>query len=118
MVEYKMGRCHCGAIKFRVKLENGIGELRRCNCSICRRKGAVMGSVKTDQFELLEGQNSLTEYRWSSNVAQHFFCNTCGIYTHHKRKSCPDEYAFNVGCIDDIQPFEESNIVRLDGASI
>ena len=37
------GSCHCGVIKFLVNIS--LKDLRRCNCSICSRKGFVMGSA-------------------------------------------------------------------------
>ncbi len=40
-----VGKCHCGAVVFEVDLDNGLGDLRRCNCSLCRRKGAIMAGV-------------------------------------------------------------------------
>ncbi|MBB5518959.1 hypothetical protein FHS62_001776 [Amphiplicatus metriothermophilus] len=31
-------RCHCGAVELALKLPNGLVDLRRCNCSMCRRR--------------------------------------------------------------------------------
>ena len=39
-------------------------------------------------------------------IAEHFFCKNCGIYTHHNRKSDPTGAAINIGCIDEINPFD------------
>ena len=30
------------------------------------------------------------------------FCKSCGIYTHHIRRSDPSLYCVNIGCFDDI----------------
>jgi hypothetical protein len=44
-MEIKTGSCHCGAVEFQVKLKNGLEKIRRCNCSLCRRKGAIVASL-------------------------------------------------------------------------
>lgn len=28
----------------------------------------------------------------------------CGIYTHHRRRSNPHEYGYNVGCLEGVNP--------------
>jgi len=38
------GSCHCGAIRFSFTGPDTIDRGLRCNCSICRRKGALMSS--------------------------------------------------------------------------
>ena len=35
--------CHCGTVRFRVKLTDGFNSARRCTCSYCRMRGAVAG---------------------------------------------------------------------------
>ena len=110
--------CHCGAVVFEVDLDKAIHELRRCNCSLCRKKGALMFSVKLDQLTVKQGEEKLSLYQWNSKVAKHYFCSVCGIYTHHQRKKAPDEYAFNVACLDDQSILEGLDIITLDGATI
>ena len=48
------------------------------------------------------GRELLCEYRFNTNVAIHYFCSTCGVYTFHKMRKLPDHYAVNVGCIEGI----------------
>ena len=40
MAEYK-GSCHCGAVSFQFQCPT-IDKAVRCNCSLCKRKGALM----------------------------------------------------------------------------
>jgi hypothetical protein len=40
------GACNCGAVTFEVTLPNGLKDQRRCDCSICGRRGAIVGSVE------------------------------------------------------------------------
>ena len=44
------GKCHCGKIEFELMCH--LKDLKRCNCSHCRRKGFVMTTVKLDEFKL------------------------------------------------------------------
>lgn len=117
MVEAKTASCHCGTVKFTIQLDNGIGELRRCTCSLCRKKGAVMASVPLENLNITAGEDALTLYQWNTNIAKHYFCSICGIYTHHQRRAKPDEFAFNVGCLDGADVTENTGVVLVDGAS-
>ncbi len=117
MTEEKTGRCHCGSVKFKVTLRNGLENVRRCNCSLCRRKGALMASVPLADLKITEGMEKLSLYQWNTNTAKHYFCRVCGIYTHHQRRSVPTEYGFNIACIDDVDPFIFIDVPVGDGAS-
>ena len=37
--------CHCGAVEIELDLPDGLVEIRRCDCSMCRRRGAIAASV-------------------------------------------------------------------------
>lgn len=102
--------CHCGAVELEVKFDNGLENIRHCNCSLCRRKGAVMAAVPLDNLKVIKGKDNLTCYQWGTRVAEHYFCKTCGIYTHHKRRSNPNQYGINIACIEGVDPFSYENI--------
>lgn len=116
-METKKGSCHCGAVEFEVDLENGFGELRRCNCSLCRRKGAIIASVPLNRLRVTKGADMLTLYQWNTMTAKHYFCRVCGIYTHHQRRSNPNLFGFNLACIEDVDPFSLGDVEVSDGAS-
>jgi len=107
--------CHCGAVVLELVLPNGIEDPRRCDCSICRRKCAVVASVPISGLRVIEGEECLREYRFNTNQARHFFCSICGIYTHHQRRSNPEQYGYNVGCLERINPFEIESVQVNDG---
>lgn len=65
------GSCHCGAVRFAIRTD--FAELTTCDCSICRRKNALMVKVHESAFELLGGEDNLTEYRFHTRTARHFF---------------------------------------------
>ena len=110
----KILKCHCGLIEAQINIKN-FEKILRCNCSICKRKGAIMSLVKNENFKLVKGSQFLKLYQYNTNVAEHFFCTICGIYTHHHPRSNPSMTGFNLGCIDEIDTFELENINILDG---
>lgn len=101
MPTYK-GACHCGAVRFEIDAE--IKALTVCDCSLCRKKNAVMAQVHESAFRLLTAPETVTEYRWNTMTARHFFCPVCGIYTFHKQRSYPEHYGVNVFCLDGLDP--------------
>lgn len=96
------GSCHCGAIRFAVT--TGFPELTTCDCSICRRRNALMVKVHESMFELLSGKESLTEYQFHTRTARHYFCSKCGIYPFHRKRVTPDYYGINVHCLEGFDP--------------
>ena len=93
------GSCHCGAVRFRVEAE--IAELTRCDCSLCRRRGALMAKVHESGLTIEAGEDQLTLYQWNTGVARHWFCRRCGIYPFHRKRAQPDSLGVNVGCLED-----------------
>ena len=92
------GGCHCGRVRFEV-----IVEERRaidCNCSICAKKGILHLIVPATRFRLLAGADALSTYSFGTHVAQHHFCQTCGIHPFYRPRSHPGAYDVNVRCLD------------------
>jgi hypothetical protein len=110
------GSCHCGAVRFTVTLTEGFASARRCTCSICRMRGAVAVTSTPDAFRITEGEDKLATYRFNSMSAEHHFCVACGIYTHHKRRSNPNQLGVNVACLEGVSPFDFREIVVFDGS--
>ncbi|WP_395623927.1 GFA family protein [Sphingomonas daechungensis] len=109
------GSCHCGAVRFTAELPLGLSSARRCTCSICRMRGAVAVTSTPQGFHLLQGEEQLGTYRFNTRSAEHHFCTVCGIYTHHKRRSNPDQFGVNVACLEGLSPFDFREIVVFDG---
>lgn len=109
--------CHCGAVELEIDLPDGIVDPRRCNCSMCRRKGAVMASATLDAIRIVKGEDVLRLYQFNTNTARHYFCSNCGIYTHHQRRSDPNEYGFNVGCLEGVDPYDIPDVPTGDGVN-
>lgn len=111
------GACHCGRVRLRVRLTDGLRTARRCNCSYCRMRGAVAVSAELDGVEVLSGSDVLSLYTFNTGAAKHFFCSKCGIYTHHQRRSNPHQYGVNVACLKGLSPFDFEDVVVYDGVN-
>ena len=96
-------RCHCGKVEAEIKLPDNLNldKVLKCNCSICKRRGATMSMVENEDFKIVKGEDKLKLYQFHTKVAKHYFCSICGIYTHHNPRSNPGMTGFNVGCIDE-----------------
>ena len=94
------GSCHCGAVTFEVATT--LLPAGRCNCSLCRRKGAVMAVARPEDFRLLSGEDVLTRYQFNTRIANHYFCKICGIYTFHYPRMRQDIIRVNVGSLEGV----------------
>jgi hypothetical protein len=101
----------------RFEIDTEITELTTCDCSLCVKKNALMTKVHESRFTLRAGGDALAEYRWNTNVARHFFCSRCGVYTFHRKRAQPDHYGVNVFCLDGFDPGAVP-IRRTDGAAM
>lgn len=109
------GSCHCGAVKFEVRNQEQPEKLARCNCSLCRRRGAIMATALVDDLVITEGEDKLSLYQWNTRIARHYFCSLCGIYTHHHRRRFPEQCGYNVACIEGIDMENLGDITFIDG---
>jgi len=116
MTKHKL-TCHCGVVELRVKLADGLNTARRCDCSFCRRRGAVSVTALLDDVEIVKGEDKLTLYTWGTHTAKHYFCSVCGIYTHHQRRSNPDEYGVNAAAIEGVNPRDLGEVPWSDGVN-
>ncbi len=111
------GACHCGAVRFHVRLTERLNRPRRCDCTYCRMRGAVAVSAELSGIDIVSGADALTLYQFNTKTAKHYFCRHCGIHTHHQRRSNPNQYSVNVACLDGISPFDFNEVPVYDGVS-
>ena len=109
------GACHCGAVRFHVRLTEGLRSARRCTCSFCRMRGAVAVTADVGGLDILAGEEALHVYQFNTDTAKHHFCATCGIYTHHQRRSNPNEYGVNVACLEAVSPLDFPEVTVNEG---
>ena len=100
------GRCHCGTIAFEFGMEP-IDQGMRCNCSICRRTSVVWSGqvVAPEFFRIRSGSEHLSEYRFGTRTAVHWFCQRCGVTPFVSTRLNPGHFRINLGCVDDLDPF-------------
>ena len=110
-------RCHCGAVEIAARLVDGLNTIRRCDCSYCRRRQAAPVSAFSEDLRVIRGADRLTLYQWGSMTAEHYFCATCGIYTHHRRRSNPNEFGINAACIEGVDIRALEPVPWLDGVT-
>ena len=111
------GGCQCGAVRYRaagVDVDNTIA----CNCSRCGRLGLNLAFVPAEAFELLSGEDSLTEYQFNMHVIHHVFCKVCGVqsFARGERPDGAEMIAINARCLDGIDA-NELQPKKYDGRS-
>ena len=88
-----------------------LDHVRVCDCSICRRRGALIHRVPETALRILTPLADLTRYQWHTFTAADYFCPTCGILPFRRpRTRTNDEirdgmppftgWAVNVRCLD------------------
>lgn len=78
-------------------------------------RGAVAVSASLQDIEFTAGEELLTLYQFNTMQAKHYFCSKCGIYTHHQRRSNPDQYGVNAACLEGFSPFDFAEVPVNEG---
>lgn len=74
-----------------------------------------MATAALAELTVTAGEELLGLYQWNTKVAKHYFCSRCGIYTHHQRRMNPNEYGFNVACIEGVDVSDLEGVEFTDG---
>jgi len=109
--------CHCQRVEIELTLHGKLIDPRRCDCSMCKRRGAIVASVALQDLKVIQGEEFIKLYQFNTKTAKHYFCSVCGIYTHHQRRSNPGQFAFNIACLEGVNPFELGEVKVNDGVS-
>jgi hypothetical protein len=72
--------CHCGAIRF--TLEAAPAEVNECDCSICRRYGALWAYYALSHVRFAPDCGPTDVYMWGARRLQFHRCASCGCVTH------------------------------------
>ena len=99
---WRAGGCHCGAVRFEAALPDVV-EAQTCNCFMCDKVGFIHLIVPDSRFRLLSGQGAMTSYRFNTGVAEHLFCQTCGVKSFYRPRSNPDGWSVNARCLDEVE---------------
>jgi hypothetical protein len=100
MEKIYQGCCHCGAVAFEVTAD--IDQVRVCDCSMCRRRGALLHRVAGDRLRLLTPESALKAYTWHTHTAIDYFCSTCGIQPFRRPRTAPSQWSVNVRCLEGV----------------
>ena len=111
------GGCHCGKVRYEVKAD--LGRVMSCNCSICSKTGSILAFVPKEQFTLLQGEGSLTDYQFNKHAIHHLFCPVCGIrsFARGVGPGGKEMAAINVRCLDDVD-IAGLSITQFDGKAL
>lgn len=114
---HQRGSCHCGKVTFEV--EGTPDGALSCNCSICRRRGALLWFVPRDRLRITAGEDALATYTFNRHVIQHRFCATCGIHTFGEGRDPKGNAmaAVNLRCLEAFD-FESLPVQHFDGRSL
>lgn len=93
------GGCHCGVVQFEVAVD--VSQTMVCNCSHCQMKGFIMVFVPKNDFKLIKGEDSLTNYQFGKKVINHTFCKTCGVESFSMSDTEP-KMMVNARCLRDL----------------
>lgn len=112
------GSCHCGRIAF--ELDADVGDVIECNCSLCRRRGWLLGFFPRDALRVTTGEGDWTTYHFNKHHIDHHFCPTCGVAPFSDGvdpRSGAKIAAVNVRCLDGID-IGALSVKPFDGASL
>ncbi len=109
------GSCHCGAVRFEVDAD--LDQVRVCDCSICRRRGALIHRVDPEDIRVLTPLEDLTLYQFHTRTAKDYFCPTCGILPFRRPRTAPDKWAVNVRCLEGVD-LDAIPVTRVQGSKL
>lgn len=106
-----LGSCHCGNVKFEVDMD--LDHVRVCDCSVCRKRGALNHRVTDSDLRVFSSVDELTLYQWHTKKAEDYFCSSCGILPFRRPRGLSSSeqksgiapfngWAINVRCLDKV----------------
>lgn len=76
-VDGVIGSCHCGAVRY--ELPRAPETVTSCNCSVCRRTGALWAYDSPTRIRVTGATDT---YVWGDRTLALHRCTTCGCITH------------------------------------
>ena len=75
--------CHCGAVRLEIRRKPRT--LTDCNCSICRRYGALWAYYSRNSVKIITaGRDALAGYSRGRKSLRFRRCATCGCVVYHE----------------------------------
>ena len=109
------GTCHCGDI--RIELPSVPESATSCNCSICRRLGAVWAYYEFGTVRITGHPERTQDYIQGDKTLRTVRCARCGCITHWEPLA-PEPRAQHGVNLRNFDPgfLESLNVRRFDGA--
>ncbi len=109
--------CHCGAVS--LEIDRKPRSLTDCNCSICRRYGALWAYYTRKSVRVSCAPGSMSIHAWGRRSLEFHHCRTCGCVMFHECSEKAGE-STRVGVnarMMDPEEIAHPRVRRLDGAS-
>ena len=115
------GGCHCGGLRIEADLcpehpATPFGAPMRCNCTFCRKRGAVTMMTTPSAVRVVEARTE-ARYAPKPDVGFYAFCGTCGVHVYgsgHLEMLGGDIVTVNLDVLDDFDR-ETVEVAVLDG---
>jgi hypothetical protein len=72
--------CHCGSI--RLEIATAPESATDCNCSVCRRYGALWAYYSLADVRIASGEGATDIYMWGDKSLEFHRSRNCGCVTH------------------------------------
>jgi hypothetical protein len=107
--------CHCGSV--RIEAAAKPRSLTSCNCSICRRLGALWAHYTRGDARLVSPRDAVSAYVWNDKVIELYHCVVCGCTTHYEsvEKTADERFSINARCML-AEHLDGVPVRRFDGA--
>ncbi|MEM9073546.1 MAG: GFA family protein [Myxococcota bacterium] len=97
MADHLQGRCHCGAITFRIPTPTHFDV---CHCRDCRHwHGASPVGIDGTDVRLTASDETLTWYRGPTG-AERGFCRRCGSSLFYRYRPSATRWSVFIGALD------------------
>jgi hypothetical protein len=107
--------CHCGAVRIDVPERPEV--VTNCNCSICRRYGALWAYYKVGTVRVVGHPQNTVEYIWGDKTLRTVRCRNCGCVTHWEPLQPEPDGKLGVNARNfEPSELESVRIRRFDGA--
>jgi hypothetical protein len=109
------GSCHCGAVSVEIPTPPTTATL--CNCSICRRLGAIWAYYLVSHVRISGHPQATDGYIWGDRTLRTVRCATCGCATHWEPLTVKPDSKMGVNLRNfDPAALEGLTLRRFDGA--
>lgn len=105
--------CHCTAVRF--ELATTPEFVLDCNCTLCRRYGALWAYPKQGDVTFVRGADATETYLWGDEQLAFHRCRVCGCVTHMVavKEDPPFVYGINARMIPTLSP-EKAPLLQID----